>query len=225
MTPEANDEGASADEPTLDGAGGVDAGDREAWVKAARPFLIQIARRYGALTTADDVAEEAQALSGIRTKRPPAEWIGDVLDDVGLECGARNEPLLTAFCIGPDGRVGDRYRELVVHLNGTAPVDIEMHAATQRVEAHEYHGATMPVDPRPVLPPELVKQRTAAAKRPGAKPPSTRAPATKKPSTPRVRKPPAPKKPKKPELPARAVCPTCFLQMPVSGRCDNCDPD
>lgn len=215
MSPEASDEAGDS----------IDAGDREAWAKAARPFLIQVARRYGSLTTPNDVAEEAQALSGIRTKRPPAEWIGEVLDDVGLECGARGEPLLTAFCIGPDGRVGDRYRELVVQLNGTAPVDIELHAAAQRLEAHQYHGATMPVDPRPVLPPELARQRAAGAKRAASKPPSTKSPRTKAPSTPRVRKPAAPKKPKKPELPARAVCPTCFLQLPVSGRCDNCDPD
>jgi hypothetical protein len=216
MSPEASDDEAGDS---------IDAGEREAWAKSARPFLIQVARRYGSLTTPNDVAEEAQALSGIRTKRPPAEWIGEVLDDVGLECGARGEPLLTAFCIGPDGRVGDRYRELVVQLNGTAPVDIELHAATQRLEAHQYHGATMPVDPRPVLPPELARQRAAGAKRAASKPPSTKSPRTKAPSTPRVRKPAAPKKPKKPELPARAVCPTCFLQLPVNGRCDNCDPD
>lgn len=207
-----------------------DAADRDAWVKAARPFLIQIARRYGSLTTPNDVAEEVQALSGVRTKKPAEAWIGDVLDAVGLECGARGEPLLTAFCIGPDGRVGDRYRELVVQLDGSAPGDIELHAAAQRVEAHQYHGATMPVEPRPVLPPELAKQRAANAKRPSTRAPATkstsgRAPSTKAPATPRVRKPAVPKKPKKPELPVRPVCPTCFLQLPATGRCDNCDDD
>ena len=67
------------------------------------------------------------------------------LDAGGDECGARTEPLLSAFCVGADGRVGERYEQVVSGVEGVAPVDIEMHAATQRVEAHRYHGATLPV--------------------------------------------------------------------------------
>jgi len=184
----------------------------EAWGRAARPVLVQVARRYGAVTTANDIAHEVQVRSGVRTRVPAAVWIDDVLDGVDVECVARAEPLLSAFCVGPDGRIGDRYERLAVSLDATAAVDIEMHAATQRLEAHQAHGAVLPVDGgRPALPAQLAKLRASAPK--PAKTTRTRTPRTKT---------PAPIKAKKFE-PTRAVCPTCFLQLPATGRCDNCD--
>jgi hypothetical protein len=188
-----------------------DAAAQEAWNRAARPVLVQVARRYGSLTAAADVAEEAQALSGVRTREPAGEWIDDVLDAVDVECVARGEPLLSAFCVGTDGRIGDRYRRLVAGIDPTA-TDLEMHAATQRLEAHRYHGAIIPVDGgRPALPPQLAKARASAPKTTSTRTRTTRAKA------------PAARKPKKPELPPRGVCPTCFLQLPATGRCDTCD--
>jgi len=128
-----------------------------------------------------------------------------------VECIARDEPWLSAFCVGTDGRMGDRYRALVGSVD-SGPSDIEMHAATQRVEAHRYHGATLPVDGgRPTLPPQLAKQRASAPK-----------PAGTRTRTPRAKAPAAPRRHKNPEI-TRAVCPTCFLQLPATGRCDNCD--
>jgi hypothetical protein len=195
--------------------GGVavdDAAAQEAWSRAARPVLTQISRRYGSLTAPDDLAEAVQVLSGVRTRELPELWLGEVLDAVDIECVARKEPLLSAFCIGPDGRVGERYEHRAASLDPTAVTDIEMHAATQRLEAHRYHGAVLPVDGgRPVLPRHL----------------ALRAPAPKGPTRTRSTrtKTAAPRKPKKPDPPKRPVCPTCFLQLPLTGRCDNCDPD
>jgi len=189
---------------------------QEAWSRSARPVLVQLARRYGALTTPNELAEEVQALAGVRTRQSAEEWIGDVLDAVGLECVARDEPLLSAFCVGPDGHIGARYRDLVTALDPAAVTDIELHAANQRVEAHRYHGATLPVDGgRPALPPQLAKARASAPK-PKSSTPRTR--------TTRAKAPAAPRKPKKPELPPRKVCPTCFLQLPMNGVCDTCAP-
>jgi hypothetical protein len=37
-----------------------------------------------------------------------------------------------------------------------------------------------------------------------------------------ARKPPAAPKPRKREEPPPAICPTCFMQLPASGRCDTC---
>lgn len=186
-----------------------------AWERAARPVLVQVARRYGALMAPNDLAEEVQALSGVRTREPAARWIHDVLDAVGVECGARSEPLLSAFCVDADGRIGERYEQVVVGIEGVTPVDIEMHAATQRVEAHRYHGATLPVDGgKPTLPPQLAQARAAAAK--------TSSTRTRTPRAPRAPKPATPRRVKNPE-PVRAVCPTCFLVLPVTGRCDTCD--
>ena len=189
-----------------------DAAALEAWNRAARPVLVQVARRYGSLTGPADVGEEAQALSGVRTREAVSAWIDDVLDAVDVECVARGEPLLSAFCVDTDGRIGDRYRRLAVGLDPLAANDIEMHAAAQRLAAHGYHGAIMPVDGgRPALPPQLAKARASAPKATTTRTRTTRAKA------------PVARKPKKPELPPRAVCPTCFLQLPATGRCDTCD--
>jgi hypothetical protein len=187
---------------------------KEAWNRAARPVLVQVARRYGALTTPNDLAEEVQVLSGVRTRESVELWIDDVLDAVGVECLARGEPLLSAFCVGPDGRIGARYEKLAVGVDTTAAADVEMHAAKQRLDAHHYHGAIVPVDGgRPILPPQLAKLRASAPKRSTTA--RTRSTQTKAPTA---------RKPKKPEI-KRAVCPTCFLELPATGRCDNCDPD
>jgi hypothetical protein len=186
---------------------------REAWNRAARPVLVQVARRYGSLTTPSDFAEAVQALAGVRTREPADAWVGDVLDAVGVECVARAEPLLSAFCVGPEGRMDKRYEQIATGLDPSAATDIEMHAATQRLEAHRYHGAVLPVDGgQPVLPPQLAKVRASAPK-------STRTARAKAPA-----KTPAPRKVKKPEPPPRPVCPTCFLQLPATGQCDNCNP-
>ncbi len=189
-----------------------DAAALEAWSRAARPVLVSVARHYGRLMTPNDLAAEVQAFSGVKTREPADAWLDEVLDAVDVECVARDEPLLSAFCIDSDGRVGERYRVLVRSLDANA-ADIEMHAANQRVEAHRAHGATLPVDGgRPALPPQLAKLRASAPKASTAT--RKRAASTK---------PPAPRKPKKPEPPPRPVCPTCFLQLPATGRCDNCD--
>ncbi len=190
-----------------------DAAALEAWSRAARPTLVQVARRYGSLTAPDDLAEAVQVLSGVRSHEPADVWIDDVLDAVDTECVTRNEALLSAFCIQADGHVGERYRQRVATLERSAPADIEMHAAKQRLAAHQYHGAVLPVDGgQPTLPRHLVRVRASATKT------STRT------RTPRTRV-AAPPKPKKPDPPKRPVCPTCFLQLPVTGRCDNCDPE
>jgi hypothetical protein len=194
-----------------------DAAALEAWSRAGRAVLVQVARRYGALMPPSSFAEEVQAFSGVRTREPAEQWVDDVLDAVDIECVARTEPLLSAFSVRPDdGRVGARYVKLASSVDPSAANDVQMHAANQRLEAHRYHGAILPVDGgKPVLPPQLAKVRASAPKRGASSGTRTRA-ARPKAATPR--------KPKNVELP-RAVCPTCFLQLPATGRCDNCDPD
>jgi hypothetical protein len=201
---------------TDDGAAVDDAAALEAWSRAGRAVLVQVARRYGALMPPSSFAEEVQAFSGVRTREPVEQWVDDVLDAVGVECVARDEPLLSAFCVKPgDGRIGPRYEKLALSVDASAANDVEMYAAKQRLEAHRYHGAILPVDGgQPALPPELAKVRAAAPKRSASAGTRTRA-ARPKPATRR--------KPKNPEI-ERAVCPTCFLQLPATGRCDNCDP-
>ena len=52
---------------------------------------------------------------------------------------------------------------------------------------------------RPDAPPAAVRARTAAPRRPRAEP-----------------------APRRREAPPPAICPTCFMQLPASGRCDTC---
>ncbi len=201
---------------TDDGTAIDDAAALEAWSRAGRPVLVQVARRYGALMAPSSFAEEVQAFSGVRTREDAAQWVDDVLDAVGAECIARGEPLLSAFCVRPDGRIGPRYEELARSMDGRAANDVELHAATQRLEAHRCHGAVLPVDGgRPVLPRQLPKVTASAPTRSASTGARARSPRPKA---------AAPRKPKTAEIP-RAVCPTCFLQLPVTGRCDTCDPD
>src|ERR1035441_121606 len=80
-----------------------------AWVLAARPVLEGIARRYGALITYKELAEEAQVMSGIRTGAPMRRWIGCVLGGVAVQCHREGEPLLSALCVHQDGTIGDGY--------------------------------------------------------------------------------------------------------------------
>ena len=144
-----------------------DATAQEAWSRAARPILVQVARRFGSLTTPKDLGEAVQVLSGVRTREPAEQWIADTLDSVDVECVARQEPLLSSFCVGDDGRIGERYAQRAARLDpAAATTDIEMHAAKQRLGAHQCHGAVLPVDGgRPALPRQLAAQRVAAPKR------------------------------------------------------------
>src|SRR6187431_3279439 len=83
-----------------------DAAAREAWTRAARPVLVQVARRYGSLMKPGDLAEEVQGVTGVRTRAAAEEWIDEVLDAVDIDCVSRDEPLLSSFCTDADGRIG-----------------------------------------------------------------------------------------------------------------------
>src|SRR4051812_3378203 len=166
---------------------------RKEWIHAARPALLAIAADYGALITYKDLAKEVQAASGIETKMLVMNWIGPVLAGVARDCGERKEPLLMAFCIHSDGTVGAGYGKIVTEVYGSAPEDVEMHAAEERLKAHKQFGAKIPEDGgRPTLPPQVAQRRVTARRAAMAER-------------------------------SRAVCPTCWLEVPASGHCDRCD--
>jgi hypothetical protein len=95
-----------------------------------------------------------------------------------------------------DGSVGDRYRKALLATGSTVAVeDVEERAAEDRLECYRRYATDLPADggaPR-------VLTRTPRAT-----------------STPRSRATP------KPERPAAAICPTCFMQLPATGVCDSC---
>jgi hypothetical protein len=165
-----------------------------AWVVAARPALERTARKYRALITYKELAEEVQSVSGIRTKSLMTNWIGDVLGAVSRGCHAIGEPLLSSLCVRADGTVGPGYAIAVVeNFGGEPPEDLDMHAANERLSCYRHFGAELPSDGgTPALTPQVAAART------------------------RVRRQTSPAEAWRP------FCPTCHLMLPMSGQCDYC---
>jgi len=138
---------------------------RAAWTRAARPVLLNVARRYGDYITYKDLAEQVQHDAGIRTTQRMNYWIGKVLGNVARDCRARGEPLLSAFCVHSDETVGSGYAGAVAEITGVVPEDADLHAAEERLKAHRFHGADMPADGgHPRLPPKIACRRSRQKK-------------------------------------------------------------
>lgn len=167
---------------------------QSAWATAAREILIDAARRYQAVVTYQELADEVVLRSGIRTKQPMRYWIGDVLTRVSTECTSRSEPLLSSLCVNATGSVGDGYGAAVQAATGDAPTDADMHAAKERLACHVHFEA-------PDLPSgggtAMLTQKLASARQ-------------------RQRKADLAER-------VVAVCPTCNTQLPATRRCDYCD--
>ncbi len=167
------------------------------WAKHAYEVLVETAGRYNAVITYSDFAEEVQRRSSLHTRSPMHNWVGALLGDLAKVNHAREEPPLTSLVVRKDdGRVGPGYDE-VLRLAGRSPIDDpverENHAAASRLECYRHWGADVPADAQPTLSSRMRQVRER---------------------TPRASV--APER-------RGAVCPTCFMEMPVSGPCVNCD--
>lgn len=178
------------------------------WVKHAYEILAETASRYNAVITYGDLAEEVQRRSGLWTKATMRHWVGALLVDIARVNNVREEPALTALVVHKqDGRVGPGYDE-VLRLAGQAPSgdeqERETHAATARLECYRRWAHDVPEDAVPtfVTPARSGTTRTAGRS-----------------ATPRART----TRTTRTEERRGSVCPTCFMEMPLSGRCANCD--
>ncbi|MBO1419709.1 hypothetical protein J0670_34535 [Streptomyces sp. FH025] len=166
------------------------------WTRAAYPALTDVARRYHAVITYGELAEQVQQASGVRTRIDQRHWIGKVLALVVREAHRRGDPPLTALVVhAADGKVGAGYQD-VLAVAGQPPLademDREQHAAAARLACYRHFGADLPADGGiPALAPRL---RASVARKAAA--------AT-------VARPPA-------------ICPTCFLELPATRVCDSC---
>jgi hypothetical protein len=176
----------------VDGARVEFADARAAWTEPAREHLIAVARSYNAMTTYRELAEDVQVRSGIRTKMLPWHWIGGVLGDVARDCHRRDEPLLSALCVHSDGTVGKGYALATRENYGIDPSDPDLHAAEERLRCYRHFGAVLPADGGRPQLPGKLASRRERARRRPM--PETR----------------------------RAPCPTCFVELPISGECGNC---
>lgn len=129
-----------------------------AWTAAALPVLEGVARRYRATITYQELADEVQEATGIRTRVLMMNWIGQVLGGASLEAHRRGQPMLSALCVHADGTVGHGYAE---NYGGTTPADLEMHAAEERLRCYRYFGADLPPDGgTSALTPQVAARRT-----------------------------------------------------------------
>ncbi|WP_343995289.1 hypothetical protein [Terrabacter terrae] len=166
------------------------------WARHAYEVLVETAGRYNAVITYSDLAEEVQRRSSLHTRSAMRNWIGGLLADLVKVNHLREEPPLMSLVVHKqDGQVGDGYDE-VLRVYGQAPIhdqlERETHAAASRLECYRHWGADVPADAQPTL---TTRTREVRER-------TTRAAA--------------------PEVRRGAVCPTCFMEMPLSGVCTNC---
>jgi hypothetical protein len=88
----------------------------------------------------------------------------------------------------------------------------DLEAARQRLECYQWTGAAPADGGVPAQLPGTAPARPSRTRSASTRIPRTRAPAAA----------PAPKRVAKTDRPV-AVCPTCFMALPATGVCDNCD--
>ena len=167
---------------------------REAWAGAAYDVLRDAATSYGATVSYKELAAQIQWLTGVSTKQLLHQWVGEVLTRVGARCAAADEPLLSALCVDTKGYVGAGYAGALAAAGIPTPDDSDAHAAEQRLECYRRWAGDVP---------EGGGEAQVMA------PKKTRAPSVKK--APVV------------EAAPRPTCPTCHMELPMTGGCNYCD--
>ncbi len=172
-----------------------------AWAVVTHELLVETAGRYHAVLGEAELAERLHAATGIHTTRPPSRWLAKVLAPVAALCEHHGEPPLTSLvaAAGSDDLAAARRRLDCYRWAGSAPAD----------------GG----EPKPLSAPAAGRPRAARTAR-APRAPGTSAPRAARPA--REAAPPAPKRVAKSDRPI-TVCPRCFMAVPATGLCDNCD--
>ena len=165
------------------------------WVPVAHEILKTTASTYQQTITHSELAELVQRRSGVRATARHSAWMGPLLDVVALHAERSGEPPLTSLAVRHDGTVGTGYAKAAA-INGTLDVsDLEASAAEHRLACYRAYAADVPEDAAPALTPQETRRRANAKAAAQKSAPARQAP----------------------------VCPTCFVQLPLSGVCDTCD--
>lgn len=179
------------------------------WSAEAYRLLCQVASRYQATVSPQELASRVQSGTGVSTRHGTATWLSRVLQLVAHRCQATGVPPLTSLVVTPrDGMVGPVYAEVLRVQRKPASNDLarEKEAAVGRLQCYRQFAADVPPDARPVLAAELVRRTEKPARTPKAR-------------APRVTRPAAPAKP---HIPTTRICPTCYLETPAGMECQNC---
>lgn len=165
------------------------------WAKAAFDILCGVAGGYNGLITYSELAEDVQERSGLSTRSPQRNWIGKVLAVVAHRCHSEQLPALTALVVHKgDGQVGDGYAE-VLRIAGIDQIDDRLEREEHAaISRLECYGRWCHHVPDDAKP----RLSPILAQR------VTRS---------AVRK----------DTLRGDVCTSCFVEMPLSGTCANCD--
>jgi len=191
----------------------------EAWAKSAHDVLEEVAAVYHDVVSEETFAERIQWASGIHTTRPPERWLRKLLAPLAVVHHQHGHPPLTALVVDQRGWVGERYEDLLRAVDELPIVDAsarERHAARARLACYQWAGSAPEGGGYPA---EVPTGRARSSR--SSSPRATGAP----------RAPRAPRAPKQPAAPKRVaasdrpvtVCPRCFMAVPATGLCDNCD--
>lgn len=184
------------------------------WSRAALALLSETATDYNRVLTSTEFADEVQRRAGAWANVSSRGWVRKVLAVVTLKCTKEGWPYLASLVVRPsDGRPGPWYFDVLSETGPGQSRDEVEHAAAQRLACYEHFGAELPADPEPTLDPLRLRRRVQHLDASLQPPKAARAKAE-----PRAA---APRKPVQEER-RGAVCPTCFMEMPLSGVCANC---
>ncbi|TDE99118.1 hypothetical protein EXU48_02775 [Occultella glacieicola] len=168
-----------------------------AWADAAREVLVEVAGHYPGLITYADLAEQVQVRTGLRTRSPFRSWIGGVLATVVARVRADGLPPLTSLVVNrTDGEA--QTEEAVAHARLTC-----YRRYADDIPAEVIAAADAEARAKEVQAQEAARARSVRPSRP------------RTPRAPRERAQPTPEA-------APKICPTCFVQLPASGICDEC---
>ena len=202
-----------------EGTGTSEAIALETWARTAHEILEETAATYHGTVTEGALAHRLLTETGIATSRPHPRWLPKLLQPLAALHHRDDYPPLTALVVDGRGWVGERYDDVLraAEQNPIAdPTARERHASRARLECYEWAGSVPDDGGHPEIVEMKAPSRTRASRADGAAAP-VRAPRT--PSEPKVV---APKKVALTDRPVN-VCPRCFMAIPATGLCDNCD--
>ena len=187
----------------------------KAWALRAHELLRNVPNGYHATVGRDDLARRLMEDTDIHTEQPIGVWLDAALAPVAHVCARSGEPPLVALVVDKrTGYVGELYDEVLRATEQRPIEDVrarELHAARARQECYVWAGSA----PEDGGEPAALRSARQPARATGSGTRTTTRTAAPKPAP--VKAPPTPA-----ERPA-ALCPRCFLALPATGICDNCD--
>lgn len=168
----------------------------QVWATHALDVLREAAARFGEVVDYAELSAQVQERSGVHTRVPVMTWVGGVLRQVMQATRAAGEPPLSVLVIPKKG-------------DGSA----EAAWSTARMQCYRRYCADIPEE-LPVLRAEGSGRSGSADGRSAPGPARRRSS-----STTRAK---APTRPASRADAPPALCPRCFLALPVTGICDNC---